>query len=94
MRILTRGSVLLASTYLIAVATALGQSQQSKGIGEHPVSADLSITYSVERSQVAPGTCGCFWFQGAGADAAFTFWKGLGVAGACDRRAMPTRRRA
>ena len=83
MRILTRGGVLLASTYLIAAVTALGQQQPSKGAGETPpISADLSVTYSVERSQVAPGTCGCFWFQGAGADAAFTLWKGLGVGGA------------
>ena len=81
MRILTRGSVLLASIVLIGSATALGQT--SKGAGEPPpVSADLSVTYSVERSQVAPGTCGCFWFQGAGADAAFTLWKGVGVAAA------------
>jgi hypothetical protein len=81
MRILTRGSVLLASMGLMCTATALGQ--QSKGAGEpSPVSADFSVTYTVEHSQVAPGTCGCFWFQGAGADAAFTLWKGLGVAGA------------
>jgi hypothetical protein len=81
MRILTQGSVLLASTYLISAAIALGQ--QSKGRGETPpVSADFSITYSMEQSQLAPGHCGCFWFQGAGADAAFTLWKGLGVAGA------------
>jgi outer membrane immunogenic protein len=81
MRISTRGSVLLASICLLAAATALGQ--QSKGPGEPPpVSADLSLTYSVERSQVAPGNCGCFWFQGAGADAAVTLWKGVGIAGA------------
>lgn len=81
MRISTRGSVLLASTCLIFAATAPGQ--QSKVAAEpSPVSADLSVTYSVERSQVAPGSCGCFWFQGAGTDAAVTFWKGVGIAGA------------
>jgi hypothetical protein len=80
MRNLTR-SVLLASTCLIAAVTALGQ--QSKGPREpSPISADLSLTYSVEESQLAPGNCGCFWFQGAGADAAFTLWKGLGIGGA------------
>ena len=51
MRISTRGSVLLASTCLIAAVTALGQ--QSNGPGETaPVSADLSVTYSVEESQL------------------------------------------
>jgi hypothetical protein len=75
MRISTRGSVLLASTCLIAAVTALGQ--QSNGPGETaPVSADLSVTYSVEDSQLAPGNRGCFWFQGAGADVGFTLWKG------------------
>jgi Domain of unknown function (DUF5605) len=34
----------------------------------------------VEQSQVASGSCGCFWFQSAGADAAVTFWKGVGIA--------------
>jgi outer membrane protein OmpA-like peptidoglycan-associated protein len=33
----------------------------------------------VERAQVAPDQC-CFWFKGGGADAAVTFWKGLGLA--------------
>ena len=27
-----------------------------------------------------PGTCGCFWLQGGGADAALTLWKGFGIA--------------
>ena len=81
MRISTRGSVLLASACLLIATTVRGQ--QSKGAGEPPpVSADLSVTYSVEQSQVAPGSCGCFWFQGAGADAAVTLWKGVGIAGA------------
>jgi hypothetical protein len=46
------------------------------------VSADLSETYSLERAKLAPGPCGCFWMQGAGVDAAVTFWKGLGLAAA------------
>jgi len=46
------------------------------------ISTDLSVTYSLERANLTPGTCGCFWLQGAGADAAVTFWKGLGLAAA------------
>jgi outer membrane immunogenic protein len=41
---------------------------------------DLAITYSTEHAQLAPGTCGCFWLQGGGADAALTLWKGFGIA--------------
>jgi hypothetical protein len=37
------------------------------------------VTFATERSEVAPGQC-CFWFKGGGADAAVTFWKGLGIA--------------
>jgi hypothetical protein len=44
------------------------------------VSTDLAITYAAERTQIAPGDCGCFWLQGGGADAAITFGKGLGIA--------------
>jgi len=79
MPIFTRASLLLACTSLLAAGGALGQ--QSKGTVEAPpVSADVSVTYSVEQSQVAPGSSGGFWFQGAGADAAVTLWKGVGVA--------------
>jgi hypothetical protein len=81
MRISTRESVLLASTFLLAAATAMGQQNKAQGEGP-PVSVDLSVTYSVEQSQLAPGSCGCFWFQGAGADAAVNLWKGVGIAGA------------
>jgi hypothetical protein len=44
-----------------------------------PVSADLAVTFAVEHSQVVPGQ-NKFWFKGGGADAAVTFWKGLGLA--------------
>ena len=45
-----------------------------------PLSVDLAVTYTPERGELAPGNCGCFWLQGAGADAALTFWKGLAIA--------------
>ena len=69
-------SVCLASVCLVAAATA--QQSQKKPA---PASADLSVTYAPERSEIVPGNC-CFWMQGGGADAAVTFWKGLGVSAA------------
>jgi outer membrane immunogenic protein len=62
---------------LFAAASAgWGQSDS----GRTPASIDLAITYSTEHARLAPGTCGCFWLQGGGADAALTLWKGFGFA--------------
>ncbi len=62
---------------LLAVASS-GHAQSEPG--HSPASIDLAITYNTEHAQLAPGTCGCFWLQGGGADAAFTWWKGFGIA--------------
>jgi peptidoglycan-associated lipoprotein len=43
------------------------------------VSTDLAVTFATERSQ-GVSSQSCFWFKGGGADAAVTFWKGLGIA--------------
>ncbi len=42
---------------------------------------DLGVTYSTEHSQLAPGTCDCFWLQGGGAEASLRLFKGFGIAG-------------
>jgi outer membrane immunogenic protein len=68
-------NVLLA--VLFAAASA-GWAQSEPG--GTPASVDLAITYSTEYARLSPGTCGCFWLQGGGADAALTLWKGFGVA--------------
>jgi len=41
---------------------------------------DLAVTYTPERGKISNTSCDCFWLQGAGADAAFTFYQGIGVA--------------
>jgi hypothetical protein len=64
---------------LLAVASCSHAESQP---GPAPASIDLAITYSTEHARLAPGTCGCFWLQGGGADAAIIWWKGLGVAAA------------
>jgi len=72
-------SVLLASACLLSGTGAWAQ-QNPAPSRPAPVSTDLAITYTAERGELAPGKCGCFWMQGAGADAALNFWKGLAVA--------------
>ena len=71
--------VLLASTGLLSAIGAWAQ-QNSAPPKQGPVSTDLAFTYSAERGEQAPGNCGCFWLQGVGVDAGFTFWKGLAIA--------------
>jgi outer membrane protein OmpA-like peptidoglycan-associated protein len=80
MRMTIRGRVLLLSAFMMAGTMAWGQQTPSPA-KEEPVSIDLAVTYSPERTQLVPGEC-CFWLQGAGADAAVTFWKGFGIAAA------------
>jgi outer membrane protein OmpA-like peptidoglycan-associated protein len=62
------------------LAAAAGWAQQSpKPEPSSTVSTDLGITFATERSQLVPGNC-CFWFKGGGADVAFNFFKGWGIA--------------
>jgi hypothetical protein len=42
---------------------------------------DLGLTYSPEHTQLAPGSCHCFWLQGGGLESAVSLWKGFGIAG-------------
>jgi hypothetical protein len=59
---------------------ASGWAQQSqKPAAPARVSTDLAVTFAGERSQALPGQ-DSFWLKGGGADAAVTFWKGLGIA--------------
>jgi hypothetical protein len=74
-------SVLLASACLLSGTGVWAQQNQNPSRHRRaPVSTDLAVTYTAERGELAPGKCGCFWMQGAGADAALTFWKGLAIA--------------
>ena len=71
--------VFLACACLLAGTTGWAQKSPTAA-PKTPISTDVSVTYSIERAKIAPGACGCFWLQGAGVDAAVTFWKGFGVA--------------
>jgi len=42
---------------------------------------DLGVTYSPEHTQLAPGSCNCFWLQGGGVESSVSLWKGFGIAG-------------
>jgi len=78
MRTSIPGRALLVSACILA-GTAGWAQQSQKPSPPAAVSTDLGVTFATERSQVVPSVC-CFWFKGGGADAAFTFWKGWGIA--------------
>jgi outer membrane protein OmpA-like peptidoglycan-associated protein len=62
------------------LAGVTGWAQQSqKPVKPDTVSTDLAVTFATERFQTLPGP-GSLWFKGGGADAAFTFKSGLGIA--------------
>ncbi|MGA9667565.1 MAG: hypothetical protein WBQ94_00065 [Terracidiphilus sp.] len=77
MRKLILGSVLLAGACI--VPSTAGAQQRSFATNPPSVSADVAVTFTLERADVVPTQC-CFWLKGGAADAAFTFWKGIGVA--------------
>ena len=78
MRKLIRGSMLLAGAGLFA-SIGIGAQVTASGLRHSTVSADLGVTFSLERAQIVPGRC-CFWLQGGGMDAAVPLGKGYGVA--------------
>jgi hypothetical protein len=77
MRISIRGRVLLVSACILAGTIAWAQQPQSSA-KQQAVFADLAVTFAPEHAELVPGMC-CFWMKGIGADAALTFWKGLGI---------------
>jgi hypothetical protein len=79
MRSSIRGKALLAGVCILAGSAGWAQQTQKPVVQPAAFSADLALTFAVEQSQLVPGQAS-FWFKGGGADAAVTFWKGLGVA--------------
>jgi hypothetical protein len=70
-----------AIVLLIAAFNLMAQVQPPAPAGNGAAQGlDLAITYTPERAKIVDTSCECFWFQGATADAAFTFYRGLGVA--------------
>jgi outer membrane immunogenic protein len=80
MRISIRGQVLLVGACMLTGATAWSQNNTLAKL--KPDSFDLAITYDAERAKIAPGSCGCFWYEGGGAGGAVNFAKGIGIAAA------------
>lgn len=68
------GSLLLLGTLLMAATASAQKLDLKKG------SADVAVTYTLERAKIANTNCGCFWLNGASVDGAYTLSNGLGLA--------------
>lgn len=67
---------------LLALVTGLlsQAAAQTRPIhGSSPASMEVTLAYSADRTNTAPGTCGCFWMQGAKAEANMYFGRGLSL---------------
>lgn len=70
-----RGSVLLCGVLVTAVMAHAQQARPNllPGIS----SADVAVTYNLERSKIADSSCDCFWLNGASAEVAVPVYRGL-----------------
>jgi hypothetical protein len=68
----------LQGTALLLGAFALTVTAQAQHF--NPLSADLGLTYNLERAKLVSVDCGCFWFQGGSFDAAVPLFRGLAAA--------------
>jgi len=73
------GSVLLCGVLMIAIAASAQQAHPNllPGIA----SADIALTYNLERAKIASSSCGCFWLNGAAAEVAVPFYRGFSATG-------------
>ena len=75
-----RCSSALLSTFLFAMM-AVAQAPTTANPDHFGVSsADIAITFTTERAKIQSSSCSCFWLYGGGANAAITFYRGLGIA--------------
>jgi len=69
------GSVLLCAV-LMTTGVACAQ-QAHANLLPGIVSADVALTYNLERAKIASSNCGCFWLNGAGAEVAVPVYHGV-----------------
>lgn len=64
----------------LMIATALPSSAQNRVLhANQPAPLEVMVGYTADRTNSAPGSCGCFWMQGAKAEASMYFGRGLSL---------------
>ncbi|HXB61569.1 MAG TPA: hypothetical protein VNU94_01805 [Acidobacteriaceae bacterium] len=81
-RMTCKAALLVGALTAGALTLTLNATAQQKSLLQkaHAQSADVAITFDAEHSRVARPNGNGFWLKGGSADAAATFWKGLGLA--------------
>lgn len=68
------------ASLLIMLSAGMAGAQTLHPPKGHLIPASVAVTYNAERTKIDMSHCGCFWFQGAAADADWEAWKSLGIA--------------
>ena len=66
------------ATLMIAIAFP-SSAQNPASQANRPAPMEVMVGYAADRTNSAPGTCGCFWLQGAKAEASMYFGRGLSL---------------
>lgn len=69
--------VVLLALMIAIVIPSLSQAQTTHA--NPPAPMEVMIGYTTDRTNSAPGACGCFWLQGAKAEANMYFGRGLSL---------------
>jgi len=83
-----RGSVLLCGV-LMTAAAACAQTGAIQSALPGIASADVAVTYSLERAKIASSNCGCFWLNGASAEVAVPVYRGVSAVGSFGGAGLP-----
>jgi len=73
------GSVLLCGVLMTTAAACAQQSHPNLMPGI--ASADVALTYNLERAKIASSNCGCFWMNGASAEVAVPVYRSFSATG-------------
>jgi len=81
-RTICKAALLAGALTAGALTLTMNAAAQQQGLLQkaHAQSADVAVTFNAEHSRVAQPNGNGFWLKGGSADAAATFWKGLGLA--------------
>jgi hypothetical protein len=64
------------------MTTAMAHAQQAQSnLLPGIASADVAVTYNLERAKIASSNCGCFWMNGASAEVAVPVYRSVSAVG-------------
>lgn len=70
----------LLITLSLGVAAAQNAPQKKMALRTIFIPTSIAVTYNAERAKTVSSGCNCFWIPGAGIDANWRIWNGVGIA--------------